>query len=55
MFFCPPSINEVTPKELGFSLSFALGFEGWKRTHQVDEAMARIAVRRVREHLRISG
>ena len=53
--FWTVSMKEAEPDELEFSLTFALRFEGRKRTHQADEAMARIAARRIMEHLQISG
>jgi len=37
------------------SLAFALRYQGRKRVHDADEAMARIVAERLVEHLRRSG
>jgi len=48
----------LTPADLDDvqqSLAFALRFQGRKRVHTADDAMARITAERLVEHLRQSG
>jgi hypothetical protein len=46
-----PDLRPGTHDELTQSLSFALRFNGRKRTHDADEAMAQITAGRLVEHL----
>jgi hypothetical protein len=50
-----PNLRPATRDELTQSLSFALRFNGRKRTHDADEVMARITAERLVEHLERSG
>jgi hypothetical protein len=50
-----PHLRPATPDEIADSLSFALQFEGRKRVHQADNAMARITADRLVRHLKRSG
>jgi hypothetical protein len=50
-----PTLRPATRDELTQSLSFALRFNGRKRTHDADETMARITAERLVEHLERSG
>jgi hypothetical protein len=50
-----PDLRPATRDELTQSLSFALRFNGRKRVHDADEAMARITDERLVEHLERSG
>jgi hypothetical protein len=50
-----PSLHPATPDEIATALSFALQFEGRKRVHQADDAMARITAARLVRHLERSG
>lgn len=45
----------ATPGEIAESLSFALRYEGRKRVHHADEAMARITAERLVQHLERCG
>jgi hypothetical protein len=49
------NLRPATRDELTQSLSFALRFNGRKRTHDADETMARITAERLVEHLERSG
>jgi hypothetical protein len=40
---------------LAYTLAFALQFSGRKRVHDAESFMARIAAKRLVEHLQISG
>jgi hypothetical protein len=51
----PPPLRPATPDEIATTLAFALQFEGRKRVHQADDAMARIAAERLVRHLERSG
>lgn len=56
--FGVPDDRPLTPADLDDvqqSLAFALRFQGRKRIHSADEAMARIIAERLVEHLRRSG
>lgn len=48
-------LHPATAAELQETLSFALRFEGRKRVHQADDAMAHIAAERLVRHLERSG
>ncbi len=53
-----PDEHPLTPADLDDvqqSIAFALRFQGRKRIHTADEAMARITAERLVEHLRLSG
>ena len=50
-----PILRPASRDELTHSLSFALGFNGRKRVHDADEAMARVIAKRLVEHLERSG
>jgi hypothetical protein len=50
-----PSLRPATPSELADSLSFALRYDGRRRVHHADDAMARITADRLVEHLQRSG
>jgi hypothetical protein len=50
-----PNLRPATRDELTLSLSFGLGFNGWKRVHGVDDVMARIIAERIAEHLERLG
>ena len=50
-----PTIRPATRDELPQSPSFALRFNGRKRTHDADETMARITAERLVEHLERLG
>lgn len=45
----------ATAEELATTISFALRFDGRKRTHSGDEFMAKITAERLIEHLERSG
>jgi len=49
------SLRPATPSELANSLSFALRYDGRRRVHHADDAMARITADRLVEHLQSSG
>jgi hypothetical protein len=51
----PPPLRPATPDEIADSLAFALRYEGRKRVHHADDAMARIAADRLVRHLERSG
>ena len=48
-------LRPASPDEIAESLSFALRYEGRKRVHQTDDAMARITPDRLVRHLERSG
>jgi hypothetical protein len=50
-----PHLRPATPDEIATALSFALQFEGRKRVHHADDAMARITADRLVRHLERSG
>jgi hypothetical protein len=50
-----PNLRPATRDELTQSLSFALRFDGRKRVHDADKALARITAERFVEHLERSG
>jgi len=50
-----PDLRPATPSELADSLSFALRYDGRRRVHHADDAMARITADRLVEHLQRSG
>ncbi len=50
-----PNLRPATRDEITQSLAFALRFNGRKRAHDADEAMARITAERLVEHLERSG
>jgi len=50
-----PNLCPATRDELMQSLSFALRFNGRKRTHDADELMARVTAERLVEYLERSG
>ena len=53
----PPAtpLRPATPEEIAESLSFALRWDGRRRVHHADEAMARITAERLVRHLERSG
>lgn len=50
-----PELRPATPEEIAESLSFALRYDGRRRVHHADEAMARITAERLVQHLARSG
>ena len=50
-----PLLRPATPEEIAESLSFALRYDGRRRVHHADEAMARITAERLVQHLERSG
>jgi hypothetical protein len=50
-----PHLRPATPDEIAQTLSFALCFDGRKRVHDADTAMARITAARLVRHLERSG
>jgi hypothetical protein len=48
-------LRPATPEEIAESLSFALRYDGRRRVHHADEAMARITAERLVQHLERSG
>lgn len=48
-------LRPATPEEIAESLSFALRWDGRRRVHHADEAMARITAERLVRHLERSG
>ena len=50
-----PHLRPATPDEIAETLSFALCYEGRKRVHHADDAMARITAERLVRHLERSG
>ena len=51
----PQHLRPATPEEIAETLSFALRYEGRRRVHHADDAMARITAERLVEHLERSG
>ena len=51
----PDHLRPATPDEIAETLAFALRFDGRRRVHHVDDAMARITAERLVWHLRRSG
>lgn len=51
----PEQLRPATPDEIAETLSFALRFDGRRRVHHADDAMARITAQRLVEHLERSG
>jgi hypothetical protein len=50
-----PGLRPATPDEIAQTLSFALRYDGRKRVHHADDAMARITAERLVRHLERSG
>jgi hypothetical protein len=50
-----PHLRPATPDEIADALSFALRYQGRKRVHHADDAMARITADRLVQHLEASG
>ena len=50
-----PHLRPASADEIATALSFALQFEGRKRVHHADDAMARITAARLVRHLERSG
>ena len=50
-----PSLHPATAEEIAAALSFALRYDGRKRVHHADDAMARITADRLVRHLERSG
>jgi hypothetical protein len=50
-----PHLRPATPDEIAETLSFALRYDGRKRVHHADDAMARITAERLVRHLERSG
>jgi hypothetical protein len=50
-----PELRPATSDEIATSLSFALRYDGRKRVHHADDAMARITADRLVRHLEASG
>jgi hypothetical protein len=50
-----PNLRPATTDEIATALSFSLQFEGRKRVHHADDAMARITAARLVRHLERSG
>ena len=50
-----PLLRHATPEEIAESLSFALRYDGRRRVHHADDAMARITAERLVQHLQRSG
>jgi hypothetical protein len=50
-----PNLRPATPDEIAETLSFALRYDGGKRVHHADDAMARITAERLVRHLERSG
>jgi len=48
-------LRPATPDEIAETLSFALRYDGRKRVHHADDAMARITAERLVRHLERSG
>ncbi len=51
----PQPLRPATPDEIAETLSFALRYDGRRRVHHADDAMARITAERLVEHLERSG
>ena len=50
-----PSLRPASPAEIADSLSFALRYDGRRRVHHADDAMARITADLLVAHLERSG
>lgn len=50
-----PALRRASPDEIAETLAFALRYEGRKRVHHADDAMAQIAAIRLVRHLERSG
>ncbi|MDJ0391054.1 hypothetical protein QMO56_23360 [Roseomonas sp. E05] len=50
-----PPLHPASAEEIAESLSYALRYDGRKRVHQADEAMARITAERLVRHLERCG
>jgi hypothetical protein len=50
-----PRLRPATADEIAETLSFALRYDGRKRVHHADDAMARITADRLVRHLERSG
>jgi hypothetical protein len=50
-----PNLRPATADEIADALSFALRYQGRKRVHDADDAMARITAARLVRHLEASG
>jgi hypothetical protein len=50
-----PQLHRATSDEIADALSFALRYQGRKRVHHADDAMARITADRLALHLEASG
>jgi hypothetical protein len=50
-----PHLRPATPDEIAQTLSFALCFDGRRRVHDANTAMARITAARLVRHLERSG
>ena len=50
-----PNLRPATPEEIATALSFALRYDGRKRVHHADDAMARITADRLVRHLQRAG
>jgi hypothetical protein len=50
-----PKLRAATADEIADALSFALRYQGRKRVHDADDAMARITAARLVRHLEASG
>jgi hypothetical protein len=52
---CAKPLRPATADEIADALSFALRYQGRKRVHHADDAMARITAERLVRHLEASG
>ena len=50
-----PQLRPATADEIADALSFALRYQGRKRVHHADDAMAQITAERLVRHLEASG
>ena len=50
-----PNLRPASAEEIADTLSFALRYEGRKRVHHADDAMARITAERLVRHLERCG
>jgi len=50
-----PSLRPATAEEITQTLVFALRYQGRRRVHDADDAMARITAERLLRHLEASG
>jgi hypothetical protein len=48
-------LRPATREDVEWALSYALRYNGRKRTHDADEMMARIAAKRLADHLEACG